>query len=198
MTEPGDELALRAGDRDRDRAARELYLHHLDGRLDSDELEERLSRAYAARTFGDLAAVLGDLPVLDRAEADRPDPEAGEPPRVRGFGVIPFAQVHRLPVAADQAYAEALDSLVRAMRQFGYALVERDDPRSLTFQSSERPLWVPIVCVVAFPFGLFALAFKRTSRVRIDVVGLAAGRCQMTVSGEARRAVRKAFARLVA
>ena len=37
------------------RAARE------DGRLDSDELEERLGKVYAAKTYGELAPLTADL-----------------------------------------------------------------------------------------------------------------------------------------
>src|SRR3954451_11988519 len=54
--------ALRASDADRERVADGLRHHHLDGRLDTDELQERLDRCYAARTTGDLAPLLADLP----------------------------------------------------------------------------------------------------------------------------------------
>jgi hypothetical protein len=58
---PGD--ALRVSDADRERVADALRRHHLEGRLDTDELQERLERCYAARTAGDLAPLLADLPV---------------------------------------------------------------------------------------------------------------------------------------
>src|SRR3954471_24096270 len=54
--------ALRASDADRERAAEALRRHHLDGRLDTDELQDRLDRCYAARTTGGLAPLLADLP----------------------------------------------------------------------------------------------------------------------------------------
>jgi Domain of unknown function (DUF1707) len=54
--------ALRASDADRERTAEALRRHHLDGRLDTDELQERLGRCYAARTTGDLTELLADLP----------------------------------------------------------------------------------------------------------------------------------------
>ena len=53
---------LRASDADRERVAEALRRHHVDGRIDTDELQERLERCYAARTGGDLAALLADLP----------------------------------------------------------------------------------------------------------------------------------------
>ena len=45
----------------------ELQRHYVAGRLTSEELGERVSSALAARTFGDLAALLHDLPVESAA-----------------------------------------------------------------------------------------------------------------------------------
>jgi uncharacterized protein DUF1707 len=58
----------RIGDAERDAAGAELRAHHLAGRLDDDEFEERLGLAQAARTRADLEAVTGDLPALDDAQ----------------------------------------------------------------------------------------------------------------------------------
>jgi uncharacterized protein DUF1707 len=64
---------MRASDADRERVAEALRRHHLDGRLDTDELQERLDRCYAARTAGDLAPLLVDLPAgAERHRAPRP------------------------------------------------------------------------------------------------------------------------------
>ncbi|GIH95114.1 hypothetical protein Psi01_57440 [Planobispora siamensis] len=53
---------LRAGDRDRERIAEMLRLAVGEGRISVDELTERLDRVYGARTFGELDAVVADLP----------------------------------------------------------------------------------------------------------------------------------------
>lgn len=53
---------LRASDADRERLADELREHTVAGRLDTDELEQRLQSAYAARTTGELDALRRDLP----------------------------------------------------------------------------------------------------------------------------------------
>ena len=53
---------LRASDADRDRLAEELRAHAVAGRIDTDELEERLQGAYEARTLGDLDDLRRDLP----------------------------------------------------------------------------------------------------------------------------------------
>ena len=53
---------LRASDADRERASDTLREQAGEGRLDPDELERRLERAYAAVTLGDLDEIVSDLP----------------------------------------------------------------------------------------------------------------------------------------
>jgi hypothetical protein len=69
--------ALRASDADRERTAAELRRHHVDGRLDTDELQDRLGRCYAARTRGELDGLLADLPAEEPARHRSPRPRAG-------------------------------------------------------------------------------------------------------------------------
>jgi uncharacterized protein DUF1707 len=64
---------LRVGDADRQSVVAELQRHYIDGRLNSEELGERVSRALAARTFGELAEPLHDLPTLHDHEATEMD-----------------------------------------------------------------------------------------------------------------------------
>lgn len=54
--------SLRAADHDREAVADILRDQHLAGRLDTDELQERVERCYAAKTYAELDAVLADLP----------------------------------------------------------------------------------------------------------------------------------------
>jgi Domain of unknown function (DUF1707) len=61
--------ALRASDEDRERLVDELNEHAVAGRLDTDELEERLKSAYAARTTAELDTLRRDLPVTPRQTA---------------------------------------------------------------------------------------------------------------------------------
>jgi hypothetical protein len=68
--EPADRN-MRASDADRERAADVLRRNAGEGRLDPDELEERLEAAYSATTLADLDALTGDLP---RAAGPGPDP----------------------------------------------------------------------------------------------------------------------------
>src|SRR5215475_7656079 len=60
MTDP--DASLRVSDAERDQTLRTLGEHAAVGRLTLDELEERSSRALAAKTRGELATLTGDLP----------------------------------------------------------------------------------------------------------------------------------------
>jgi hypothetical protein len=53
---------VRASDEDREQLITELHDHAVDGRLSTDELEQRLAAAYAARTTTELDALRADLP----------------------------------------------------------------------------------------------------------------------------------------
>jgi hypothetical protein len=59
VPEPHD---LLASDAERERVAEALRTHAAAGRLDPEEHEQRLGLAFAARTRGDLAPLLDDLP----------------------------------------------------------------------------------------------------------------------------------------
>jgi Domain of unknown function (DUF1707) len=62
---------LLASDTERERVAEALRTHAAAGRLDPQELEERLGLALAARTRADLVPVVADLPAPE-ARAPRP------------------------------------------------------------------------------------------------------------------------------
>jgi Domain of unknown function (DUF1707) len=64
-SEPGREVArseLRASHEDRDRVVELLRVSAGDGRLTAEELDERLELAMTARTYGELAELVADLP----------------------------------------------------------------------------------------------------------------------------------------
>ena len=54
--------SLRVGDKERDAAGEILKQAHLEGRLDTDELQARLERCLAARTYAELDTLVADLP----------------------------------------------------------------------------------------------------------------------------------------
>ncbi len=53
---------LRASDADREHVADRLRRAAAEGRLLAEELEQRLSQAFRARTYGELDAIVSDLP----------------------------------------------------------------------------------------------------------------------------------------
>lgn len=59
---PGDPVEFRAADSDREQVAEVLREAAGDGRLTLDELDERLGRTFAARTYAELALITRDLP----------------------------------------------------------------------------------------------------------------------------------------
>ncbi|HEX3963973.1 MAG TPA: DUF1707 domain-containing protein [Trebonia sp.] len=75
--------AERVGDAERDATAAELREHYAAGRLSLDELNERISQAFAARTRGDLSAVMHDLPSL--RPGGTPLPSTGQPSSGAGW-----------------------------------------------------------------------------------------------------------------
>jgi uncharacterized membrane protein len=65
---------LRVGDAEREATATALREHYAQGRLSTDELNERLDAAFAATTHGQLETVTHDLPHI------QPAPPAAAPP----------------------------------------------------------------------------------------------------------------------
>jgi hypothetical protein len=75
----GVDPSLRASDADRESVAAQLRAAREDGRLDTEELEERLGKAYSAKTFGDLAPLTADLAP---APSSTPSPPPAAPAAV--------------------------------------------------------------------------------------------------------------------
>jgi hypothetical protein len=81
---------MRGSDAERERVTTRLREHFADGRLTSEELDERVTSALNAKTFGDLRAVMADLP-----EPEPTGPQAGPPPWASGPQWGPPAYRHR-------------------------------------------------------------------------------------------------------
>jgi Domain of unknown function (DUF1707) len=84
---------IRASDDDRERTVALLREHHAAGRLTVEEFNERMDKAYAAKTLGDLDELMTDLPAIDLYRL----PDASLPPHYR----------RQIPGAGFQAAAGA-------------------------------------------------------------------------------------------
>jgi class 3 adenylate cyclase len=80
-------LAERVADADRDRTVTQLRENVVEGRLTLDEFSERVGSALQARTRGDLAAVLADLPAPRPADDRLPEPGTGSAKKRRRWHV---------------------------------------------------------------------------------------------------------------
>lgn len=84
-SEPGGEVArseLRASYEDRDRVVELLRVSAGDGRLTAEELDERLELAMTARTYGELARLIADLPAEGAVVSPATAPRAKEIVRI--------------------------------------------------------------------------------------------------------------------
>jgi Domain of unknown function (DUF1707) len=79
---------LRASDAERERVAAFLRDQAAEGRLDADELDERVGKAYSAKTVRELQALIADLPRAPFAYA-RPQPRHHRAPASRRNGMPP-------------------------------------------------------------------------------------------------------------
>ncbi len=67
---------LRISDQDRHQVAEILRQAAGEGRIDLDELDQRLEATYNARTYGDLVPITADLPVRTTGSLPAPPPSA--------------------------------------------------------------------------------------------------------------------------
>jgi hypothetical protein len=67
---------IRISDAERERVVERLREHYAEGRLTADELDERVTAALSAKTYGDLRGLMTDLPEPETVGAGAP-PLAG-------------------------------------------------------------------------------------------------------------------------
>ncbi len=80
----GDERSrLRISDNDRHRVSEMLREAAGEGRLDMEELDERLAAVYEAKTYGDLVPITADLPGLQHTPPAQPRPAYAGLPATR-------------------------------------------------------------------------------------------------------------------
>jgi Domain of unknown function (DUF1707) len=79
---------VRASDQDRELIAAALGRHYAVGRLTLEEFQERLDRAYAAKTLGELDDVMTDLPKADLGQISRRNRPNEPLPERRTVGTV--------------------------------------------------------------------------------------------------------------
>jgi hypothetical protein len=87
---------IRISDADRERVTARLREHYAEGRLTSEELEERITAALSAKTVGDLRRIMADLPDPAPVPPSMPSaPWAGRPGGLawRGPRILPLALI---------------------------------------------------------------------------------------------------------
>jgi hypothetical protein len=85
--------ALRASDADREAVAERLRVASVDGRIDAEELEQRLSAVYSARWVADLEPLVADV-------SPPPPPAPVAPPPYAPYPVPVYATTNGLAVAS--------------------------------------------------------------------------------------------------
>jgi hypothetical protein len=70
--QPQDASQLRISDDDRHRVAEVLRHAAGEGRIDFEELDQRLEEAYAAKTYADLVPITADLPTHPATQPSTP------------------------------------------------------------------------------------------------------------------------------
>lgn len=97
---------IRVSDAEREQVTARLRDHYAEGRLTESELDERVSAALNAKTFGDLRHLMADLPgpspVAPQQPAQPPRPQWGGPPWIvyrRGPRLLPLVLLVLLVVA---------------------------------------------------------------------------------------------------
>jgi hypothetical protein len=137
-TMPGDPR-LRASDADRERTVELLREHHAVGRLTADEFHERLERAYAAKTRGDLDELLADLPAIDLYRL----PSAGiQPTRRRGSGPLRLAEDSLVPAGTGPWITWAVGSALFAAAWLVVGL------------ATGGAAWIPWFLLLVVPWGV--------------------------------------------
>ncbi|HEX5188033.1 MAG TPA: DUF1707 domain-containing protein [Streptosporangiaceae bacterium] len=86
---------IRISDADRERVTSRLREHFAEGRLNSEELDERVSAALAAKTAGDLRRIMADLP----DPSPVPPHVSGPPPWAYRPGFVAWRGPRLLPLA---------------------------------------------------------------------------------------------------
>jgi Domain of unknown function (DUF1707) len=149
-----DRDRLRAGHADREHAIELLKAAFVQGMLAKDEFDLRVGRAFASRTYADLATLTADLPAgLAAAQPPKPARAQGKRRLLRPGPVI---------MAATVLYAGIWAPAV--LLPTGPANPEGDPPRALIYLFLSSNVIYPLVLVTAVVFMVAGWREKRSGR----------------------------------
>jgi hypothetical protein len=159
-----------ASDAERGAVADALRWHCATGRLEVEELEQRLAAALSARTVDQLERLVADLP--GRPLLGDPDLGAAHGKVTPGPpGLRHFRQVHELEADTELCFRQALEYMLPMMVAGRFDVISRIDRQLLVFQ-------------------------RHGERVVVAFIDSGHGGTRLVVQGIARRRVRKVFAKL--
>ena len=99
--DPSARPALRASDADREAVAERLRVASVEGRIDSEELEQRLSQVYSARWVGELDRIVADVVPPPPPPPPAPPPVGYPQPYAQPYGGYqPAPSMNGLAVAS--------------------------------------------------------------------------------------------------
>ena len=169
MTGSADDIAAgqgrwRASRADREQVVDALKAAFVQDRLTADELDERVGRALAARTYADLAALTTDLPA-DPAPARQPAP-AQQPAPARQPAPAPQPAPARRPqnTAASRAVKAGAAAIGVTVIAFGAVIAVAGEPAAAVIIAVFMVVLAAVATAVVA--SLIHLALKLESRQR--------------------------------
>jgi Domain of unknown function (DUF1707)/Cell wall-active antibiotics response 4TMS YvqF len=157
-----DHHGYRVSDADRERVAELLRKAAGDGRLDIDELEQRLELAYAAKTYGELVPITQDLPAAGASHLT-PLPE---PSQARVGGVPTTSNAIAIFGGAERKGSWVVPDRFNAFAMFGG--IELD---LLQASLESRDVTINAVAIM----GGVDIVVPDDITVRVDGVGILGG-----------------------
>jgi DUF1707 SHOCT-like domain len=142
VTTDPDEVAagrghLRAAHTDRERVIEALKAAFAQGRLDTDELDDRVGRAFASRTYAELAALTADIPASPTVAGPAVAVSPGSPARTLAtaarraglcllvaLALVGLMAVTNMKVFALLAYYGGILAVIAASGFLGYGVVD--------------------------------------------------------------------------
>jgi len=134
--------SLLAANADRERAVDVLQTGFVEGRLTQEEFSERVARAYASRTYGQLGELTADLPTGPVPPwLPTPAPSAGPRAASRGASIRPAVSMSGLLLTAVVVFtlAALVTAIALVRARTGQGILIHANLMPAIFKQSPRP-----------------------------------------------------------